>query len=71
MTPVVRSKAADDVLFSMNNGQVAIVHLTWSAQAETPPWPRHRLYPTLDAWAQQLMKPEHAEYSNQGSPPTR
>jgi hypothetical protein len=71
MTPVARSKAADDVLFSMKNGQVAMVHLTWSGQPEAPPWPRHKRYPTLDAWAEQLMIPEHAEYSSHRSPPTR
>lgn len=32
--------ACDDVLFRLDDGSFAIVHLTWSGQRETPPWPR-------------------------------
>ena len=69
MTPLAHSTAADDVLFAMDNEEVALVHLTWSGRPETPPWPRHRRYPTMELWAQQVMEPEHADYSEDRSTP--
>ncbi len=30
----------DDVAFDLRDGTYAIVHLTWSRQPESPPWPR-------------------------------
>ncbi|WP_239083442.1 hypothetical protein [Asanoa ishikariensis] len=41
---VARSQASDDVVVSISGGGWAVVHLTWSRTAESPPWPRTTFY---------------------------
>ena len=55
---VAHSRAADDVLFAMEDGRVVEVHLTHSGRAERIPWPIHRFYANLEEWAEQVMLPE-------------
>ncbi len=48
----------DDFLFleeleNGNYGRVAFVHLTWKAETN-PSWPHSGLFPTLQAWLDQL-----------------
>ncbi|CCH16964.1 hypothetical protein [Micromonospora lupini] len=38
VTVIARSEAHDDVLVKVGS-RWALVHLTWSGQPETPPWP--------------------------------
>jgi hypothetical protein len=61
----------DDVLFRLTDGsgRVAVVHLTWTqSPSERPPWPATQLYPSLEAWVEQCMRPNHDEYF--AEPPT-
>jgi len=53
------SRLADDVLFWLDNGRVADVHLTWSRVAERNPWPSHRIYENFNEWAKEVMIPDH------------
>jgi hypothetical protein len=49
------SRSVDDVLFQLEDGRVADVHLTWSQKAERLPWPRYRIYANLAEWMEQVM----------------
>ena len=55
------SHRADDVLFRLEDDRVVDVHLTWSRKTESPPWPSHDIYPSLDAWRGHVMLPDHAD----------
>jgi hypothetical protein len=57
--------SGDDALFRLLDGsdRVAGVHLTWSSAAQSPPWPRTVIYPTLEEWSAQVMIPEHREWA--------
>ena len=59
LTAIAVSRLADDVLFRLDDGRVAGVHLTWRRSAEQNPWPNHRIYPSIEEWAQQVMIPDH------------
>jgi hypothetical protein len=52
------SRHADDVLFRLQDGRVAQVHLTWRRGVEKNPWPSHRIYASFEEWAQQVMVPD-------------
>jgi hypothetical protein len=36
-----RCSACDEVLVRVGEGKFGMVHLTWTGQRETPPWPRY------------------------------
>jgi hypothetical protein len=57
LTALAHSTRADDALFQLEDGRVVEAHLTWSGRPELPPWPRHRVYASLEEWAQQVMIP--------------
>jgi len=59
LAAIARSRLADDVLFRLQDGRVAEVHLTWRRSLECLPWPKHRMYKSLEEWAQQVMVPDH------------
>jgi|SRR5580692_5607677 hypothetical protein len=59
LTAIAVSRLADDVLFRLDDGRVAGVHLTWRGGAEQNPWPSHRIYTSFEEWAQQVMIPDH------------
>lgn len=61
LSALAHSDRADDVLFRLDNDRVVHVHLTWSGKRESPSWPSHRIYPTLDAWREQIMLPDHGD----------
>ncbi|MFI5927476.1 hypothetical protein ACIA3K_16000 [Micromonospora sp. NPDC051543] len=50
-TVVARSQASDDILVQLPE-RWALVHLTWRAAPETPPWPKTTFYDTLHALVQ-------------------
>ena len=60
---VAHSCRVDDALFGMNDGRVVAVHLTWGGAPERPPFPVHRIYSSLEDWAQQLMLPKPTDPS--------
>jgi hypothetical protein len=59
---IAHSLQADDVLFQLDDGRVCQVHLTWKRSAEQPPWPRHRMFSTLEDWGREVMVPDHEFY---------
>ncbi len=59
LVPIAQSRLADDVLFKLDDGRVAIVHLTWRRGPELPAWPSCRIYSSFDDWAEQIMIPDH------------
>jgi hypothetical protein len=55
---IAKSRAQDDVLFRLTDGQVAEVHLTGrGSQGPDQRWPRTTIYPSIDAWAELRMRP--------------
>lgn len=56
----------DDCLFELLDGsnRVALVHLVWQG-LQKPPWPSTAIYPTIEAWCQECMVPEHQEWSGE------
>jgi len=61
LTALAHSTRADDALFQLEDGRVVDLHLTWSGRQEQAPWPRHRVYASLEEWAQQVMIPTHED----------
>jgi hypothetical protein len=53
---IAHSRRADEVLFQLEDGRVAEVHLTWSRQYERPPWPVHQIYSSLNEWQQVMIR---------------
>ncbi|MND76368.1 hypothetical protein D3C80_680140 [compost metagenome] len=45
-----RFEQSDDVLFRLEDGSVAEVHLTWEDESQ-PDWPRTTIHPSFQAWA--------------------
>lgn len=60
---IAASGQADDMLFQLDDGRVCQVHLTWRRSAEQPPWPRHRMFATLEEWVREVMVPDHEDYA--------
>ena len=58
----------DDFVFRVNDGsgRFALVHLTWTGQRETPPWPNSMLFDSEAHWIEQGMKLDHEEYTRGG-----
>jgi hypothetical protein len=46
---IARCDGTDDVLFQLEDGSVAQVHLTWCRETD-PRWPGTVVYPDLAAW---------------------
>jgi hypothetical protein len=40
---IARALPQDEVIVETADGGVALVHLTWSGHAETPPWPTTKM----------------------------
>ena len=51
VTAIARSTYTDDVLYQLEDGRVAEVHLTWSGHRERPPWPDCTIYANIGDWA--------------------
>lgn len=49
-TVLGRFERSDDMLFELEDGSLAEVHLTWAVE-DRPDWPRTRLYPSFQTWA--------------------
>lgn len=61
LTALGKHDGSDDVLFRLldGSGRVAVVHLTWARHPEPPPWPGFELFPSLEAFAAERMRPDH------------
>jgi hypothetical protein len=61
---IARRVDTDDALFALADGRVAEVHLTWKHGTEQDPrWPATAIFPSLETWADESMRPLHAELS--------
>ncbi len=55
-----RRADTDDVLFALDGGRVAEVHLTWRRGTEPDPrWPGTAIFASLDVWVRESMVPLH------------
>jgi hypothetical protein len=54
----------DDCLFELLDGtaRFAMVHLTWAKVQEDPPWPGTVIYPSLQAFVERCMMPDHQDW---------
>lgn len=52
---IARCGASDDVLYRLDDGTLAQVHLTWNVE-RNPLWPGTSIYPDLAVW--QAVPPE-------------
>ncbi len=54
---IARRDGTDDALFSLEDGRVAEVHMTWHRSRETDPrWPATAIFTSLEAWADDSMR---------------
>ncbi|MFN2613902.1 MAG: hypothetical protein ABR552_03675, partial [Actinomycetota bacterium] len=52
----------DDVLYAVESpSEVAVVHLSYAAKPDQPPWPSTTLFDNLTAFIETRMKPDHDE----------
>lgn len=64
-TLVARRQDNDDCLFRLADGRYADVHLTWRHSVEPDPrWPSAGIYETLEEWAENVMRPAHADWAD-------
>ncbi len=64
-TAIAQRPDSDDVLFSIEGGKTkhVVVHLTWSGKSEPDNrWPDTRTFDSLQSWADECMKQDHAEF---------
>ncbi|MBF0503325.1 MAG: hypothetical protein HQM09_24615 [Candidatus Riflebacteria bacterium] len=53
----------DDVLFRLDDGSCAVVHLTWSGKREQDPgFPSTTIHNTLEDFVRDIMLPDAEEY---------
>ena len=62
-TAIGRRQGDDDVLFALADGRLAVVHLTWIGKRDKSPCPYTELYQTAQAFGQDRMIPDHAEWA--------
>jgi hypothetical protein len=61
--PIAQRTDCDDVLFSLEGGRVAVVHLTWSGAREcNVTFPEVTFFDSLDEWATNQMFRDHDEF---------
>jgi len=66
---IAQRSDSDDVLFEIESdqGKYAVVHLTWSGEPEPDSrWPDTRIFATVESWADECMKTDHAEFIGSG-----
>jgi hypothetical protein len=69
VTALAQRVDQDDVLFALEDGRVADVHLTWARHPETDPrWPGTELFPSLVAWVADRMIPDRQEVAEPEGP---
>jgi hypothetical protein len=59
-----RRDDCDDVLYCLEDGRAALVHLTWiSEPPDRPPWPHTTFFPSLATWAMEGMRADHDDFN--------
>jgi hypothetical protein len=62
---LARRHDQDDVLFELDDGRVAEVHLTWRGGPEIDPrWPRTTIYASVANWAESEMQIHHQDFES-------
>jgi hypothetical protein len=62
---IARRADCDDVLFEVNNGSFAVVHLTFTGKQEKDPeFPFTTIYKTMEEFVRNAMIPDAEEYGN-------
>lgn len=57
---IARRADTDDVLFALDGGRLAEVHLTWRRGTEPDPrWPQTAIFGSLEDWRRESMIPLH------------
>jgi hypothetical protein len=56
------TRSSDDVLFQLEDGAVAQVHLTYSSHPETLGFPGHQVFASLFDWTLGEMIPDHVDH---------
>jgi hypothetical protein len=65
VTSIARRQDCDDVLFRIDDGRVAIVHLTFSGKTEpTAELPWTTIFESLELFVEKSMKPEHCNFES-------
>jgi hypothetical protein len=59
LVPIAKCGGCDDAVFRLDDETWVIVHLTWSRQAEAPPWPRTKRVGSFLAIEAALTEHEH------------
>ena len=62
-TFIARRRDRDDFLVRLDEGQVAMVHLTWRQETD-PYWPSTTLYQSLSEWRDEVMMPDHEDWTD-------
>lgn len=60
-TAIARRQDNDDVLFVLEDGRYAAVHLTWVGQQDSSDVPATTVYATAEDFARDRMMPDHHE----------
>jgi hypothetical protein len=59
---LARRHDRDNVLFEINDGRVAEIHLTWRKSRESDPrWPTTRIYESISTWIRERMRSPREE----------
>jgi hypothetical protein len=60
---LARRSDQDDVLFAVDNpSQFAVVHLSYAARPDRPPWPDTICFDDVETFVEGRMRPDHEEY---------
>jgi hypothetical protein len=62
-TAIAKTGASDDVLFSLEDGTFAQVHLTHAQYPERRGWPRHRTFDSIASWMVAIMIEDHIDHA--------
>lgn len=52
----------DDILVELEDGRIAVVHLTWKGRSESGPWPSTRVYQDKKDFWDHEMKQDISEW---------
>ena len=59
LTTLAVCEGCDDVLFRLDDGSFAIVHLTWTSRQESSPWPTTRRMASVPKLLQAAREHDH------------
>lgn len=54
----------DDILIELEDGLMAVVHLTWSGKKEYGPWPATQVYSSRENFIENRLLPDIADFND-------